>query len=147
MNGRSCAELPCSEILGRLGAGDQGRAGPLWSLPSDCRRGSDGLSAHTVGAEERVGAPSTIAATGALWASGSWQPGSQACLWSLRGEAESGEQKQVGRGAQQGGSEVSKAFRETEGQPREEIKAVESLGAAKGNQKGVLQIYQGERDP
>lgn len=27
---------------------------------------------------------------------------------------------------------------------REEIKAVESLGTAKGNKKGVLQIYQGK---
>jgi hypothetical protein len=49
-------------------------------------------------------------------------------------------------GTQKGRSGVSRSFREPEGQPREEIKAVESLGAAKGNKKGVLQIYQGKRD-
>lgn len=52
-----------------------------------------------------------------------------------------------GRVTQKGRSGVSQGFRETDGQPREEIKAAESLRAAKGKKKGVLQIYQGRRDP
>lgn len=67
---------------------------------------------------------------------------------SEEGGREGGEVEGRGRwvGGPKGRSGVSKGFRETEGQPREEIKAAESLGAAKGNKKGVLQIHQGKRD-
>ena len=52
----------------------------------------------------------------------------------------------MGSGVQGGRSEVSKGFGETEGQPREEIKGIESLGATKGNKKGVLTNISGTKE-
>lgn len=49
-------------------------------------------------------------------------------------------------GAQKERSGVSKGFREAEGQPREEMQAVENLRTAGGNEKDILQIHQGKRD-
>lgn len=74
------------------------------------------------------------------------KPQRPGCLRREGGNGGSTPQLAGGEGAQTGRSEVSNGFRRQKGSQGKE-QPVESLGAAKGNKKGVLQIYQGKRNP
>lgn len=74
------------------------------------------------------------------------KPQRPGCLRREGGNGGAPHSWQVGKGRRQGGlKSVTASGRQRAAKGRN--KPVESLGAAKGNKKGVLQIYQGKRNP